>query len=559
MKKSLILGIGLVVLLAAGAWVFFKPDGSNARQAARHAPPVKPRQADIGLSRPDALVVTRSLSELPEDIRSLPLFQEVLTKDFFFYYEESEERLSLSGTLRRIAFEHDLNLGDEILAYVFNSPARIALWKSRDGKLGHYLLVLDRRGLIGALELAAKVVLNDRQLKPAGTISLAEGPLPVYELRYGHRRHLFFVSHEDHLVVSSDAEILLPKEEARQAQVKAVLTAADPGAWLAANGFDLKAEDLVHPHTLAISVNYLSFGYQHFFPALAALRFDFAEDRWQAAALWEGAMPSAGSLWQAAPMGPALCVAVPVEPERVKGMLNRFVAAEEAERLVAALKPPAAVCWYREAELYEPLVLVKTNGEVSDETLKTLFEKHIGTHEARLRSPENAAPPQRKTYYPPFAVRERREPGGTVWRREVSSSYGGRPGSESADAAKMRSARYFDVTLARWKDTILFSPDGKRVDDAMATLEKRYPALADSLPEDSDLALVTFPELLGNLVRTSVLNSLPESREAVFRQNVSARLLPVLDRFKTWPAYGLATPKAAAGWERLAWQPLAAP
>lgn len=557
-KKSLILGVGMAVLLAAGAWVFFRLNGFDFRWTASHVPPPRTTLADIDLSRPDALLVTRSLSELPRDIRTLPVFQEVLTEDFFFHYEENEERLSFSGTLRRIAFEHDLSLGDEILAYVFNSPAQIAMWKSRDGTLGHHLLILDRSGLVGALELAAKVVLNDRQLKPAGTIALAEENLPVYELRYGHRRHLFFTSHADKLLVFSDAEILLPKAETRQKQVRELLAANDPGVWLAGSGFGLKAEDPASAHTLAVSAHYLSFGYQRFFPAFAALRFDFTGERWHASALLEGAMPSARDLWQAAPMGPALCVALPVEPARVKGLLNRFVAENEAENLASVLAPPAAVCWYREAELYEPLVLVKTNGDVSDDTLKTLFEKHIGTHEAGRQPPENADPPPPKTYYPPFAVQERREPGGTVWRRAVSSPYGSRPGSESADAEKMRSARYFDVSLARWKDMLLFSPDGKRVDDAIATLEKRYPALADSLPADSDLALVAVPEQFGELVRTAVLDSLPEAREAVFRQNVSARLLPVLDRFKTWPAYGLATPKTSSGWEQLAWQPLAA-
>lgn len=210
-KKFLILGVGMAVLLAAGAWVFFRLNGFDFRWTASHVPPQRSHLADIDLSRPDALLVTRSLSELPRDIRTLPVFQDVLTEDFFFHYEENEERLSFSGTLRRIAFEHDLSIGDEILAYVFNSPARIAMWKSRDGKLGHHLLILDRSGLIGALELAAKVVLNDRQLKPAGAIALAEESLPVYEFRYGHRRRLFFVSHADKLLVFSMPKSCSPR------------------------------------------------------------------------------------------------------------------------------------------------------------------------------------------------------------------------------------------------------------------------------------------------------------------------------------------------------------
>ena len=60
--------------------------------------------APIRLARPDAMIVSSSLRDLPHDLLSVPLLKSVLTEDFVFYYEERDTLLGLKGTLRRIAY-----------------------------------------------------------------------------------------------------------------------------------------------------------------------------------------------------------------------------------------------------------------------------------------------------------------------------------------------------------------------------------------------------------------------------------------------------------------------
>ncbi len=62
----------------------------------------------LGVSRPDALLETASLSQLPKDLLSVPFLRDTLTEDFVFYYETHGDRLGLIGSLRRIIYEHDL-------------------------------------------------------------------------------------------------------------------------------------------------------------------------------------------------------------------------------------------------------------------------------------------------------------------------------------------------------------------------------------------------------------------------------------------------------------------
>jgi uncharacterized protein YfaA (DUF2138 family) len=94
------------------------------------------RQLD--LARPDVMIKTNSLAKLPRDLLQVPLFKELLSEDFVFYYEQNEGRLSLSGTFRRLAYEHDLDVGDWLTRMVIDEPAEVLLWKGSNGRLQHY-------------------------------------------------------------------------------------------------------------------------------------------------------------------------------------------------------------------------------------------------------------------------------------------------------------------------------------------------------------------------------------------------------------------------------------
>ncbi|WP_048273786.1 DUF2138 family protein, partial [Pseudomonas aeruginosa] len=67
------------------------------------------------LRKPDALIESVSLSRLPKEILEVPLLRDTLTEDFVFYYENNGDRLGLTGTLRRIIYEHDLTLKDSLV------------------------------------------------------------------------------------------------------------------------------------------------------------------------------------------------------------------------------------------------------------------------------------------------------------------------------------------------------------------------------------------------------------------------------------------------------------
>src|SRR5664279_5446982 len=100
MNKKSLGKIAAVVMLGAVALIAYATFGW------RTMAPVNSLKLD--LSRPDALIRTQSLSSLPRDLLTIPLARDVLREDFLFYYEQTEDRLGLKGTLRRIAYEHEL-------------------------------------------------------------------------------------------------------------------------------------------------------------------------------------------------------------------------------------------------------------------------------------------------------------------------------------------------------------------------------------------------------------------------------------------------------------------
>ncbi|WP_442499130.1 DUF2138 family protein [Methylobacter sp. sgz302048] len=553
-RYSLLALLGLAVIIVIGTGIY------HWYSRARTEPALA---AEVNLLNPDAFLNTQSLSRLPKDLLTAPVLQHLALEDLFFYYRENEEQLSLEGTLRRISFEHKLNLSDRFLAAILDRPAQIAFWKSRDGRLGRWLTVVRREGLVPVLEALAKTALADSQLRIAGALP---GPnaSQVFELSYGRRLKLYFASLGDRLLVFSDAGILLHAEAAELERVNRLLNAENP-ADLWAQSFQLDVQP--HVHTFAVSANYLSLGYQALFPALHALRFDYDAPGWTAAVSASDTFPTASKVWNAVPDHPALCAAVPIDPDRTAALLSKVVSADDAERLADALEPPAAVCWYDKTKLYAPLVAIRKNSEASLNTaLQNLFRAAIGTHEAGVAQikPSAAKPAQQAgedepteapvvTYHPPFEVLEDKQANGMVWRREVSSPYGIRPREDSKHSEDMRSGRYFTVALAEWRDTLLFSPDATLVDDAIAVLEGRYPALGDALPENSETAAVLYPDRLVNMVTTALLDSLPGEREPIFRANVSERLLPELEKLKDGRIMRLPVPTGKTAWEPLKW------
>ena len=144
----------------------------------------------LDLARPDALIVSTSLARLPRDILQTPMLREVLKEDFVFYYEHNEDRLSLVGSLRRLAYEHERRWQDRLIELALGAPAELALWRDAKGALRHYLLVMERGVLAKWVQEAATLVLKDSQLKLAAELTLEDDAVPVLALSYGRERGL---------------------------------------------------------------------------------------------------------------------------------------------------------------------------------------------------------------------------------------------------------------------------------------------------------------------------------------------------------------------------------
>ncbi|MBI2572149.1 MAG: DUF2138 family protein [Candidatus Schekmanbacteria bacterium] len=507
------------------------------------------------LFQPDAVILTTSLSSLPRDIISVPVLNDLLSEDFVFYYEENEGRLGLEGTFRRIAYERNLGVGDEILAYVLNTSAQIAFWKGKDGKLKEYLLVVPRSGLLKyagrlagllgappaptvadstppAAERDPLAEYEDEQLARE-TVLPGDPASPVYRLEYTADKSLYFAARKDHLLVFSELELLVPEDASRTERVSEFLGSLDHQNL----GRRFRLPRPAGRHSVVVGAEYLSFGYQRFFPAVRALRFDFSGNRWRTHLLSSAAFPSPQALWQYVPTGAALCAALPVALASVAEVAADVDADPALADFLTTLSAPVAVCWYGTSELQTPLFVALAPAKentAATAALGRLFAATVGTWE----SEDGAKGP----------VTEATCTGGRVWSREVSSPYG------PLEGEGMRYRHHFRVTLASCGGALLFSPDPRLVDLGVGVLQKKYPALADSLSEEPDAVVVLAPAGLAQLLESALMSSLPSAQEPVFRTSVVRSLLPLLKRAAEYPGYVLPAPQRFGEWEVLAWK-----
>jgi uncharacterized protein YfaA (DUF2138 family) len=499
------------------------------------------------LFHPDVVIESRALSQLPKDILAVPLLKALLTEEFVFYYERNESRLTLEGAFRRIAYERDMGVGDEIIAYALNTPAQVALWKNKDGKLKNFLFILPKKGLLRFVEGLARLALGDTQLTAASTINLAGGEAyTVWRLQHTPSRAIFFVTLKDHIAVFTDPSLLdTGKDDTRRDYIGQFLQSLDDdtlGTWL-------RLSPLHGKHAIAARASYLSFGYQYFFPALETVRFDYGEGGWTTSILSSATSAPPDDLWQRVPATPALCLALPVDKSRLLNYLQSFTANPELPQLVENLSPPAALCWYGDSELDTPLAifpLAKTK-ESWQPLLTELFAQAVGTSEVEGK---------------PLPVEETAYPGGKgrIWRRSVSSPHGTLDARQNPMGKEMRSKRYFAVTFALANDTLIFSPDSTLADRTLAVLNKSYPPMSDVIDKSlAPFSVAAAPDSIAVLLRKALSDSLPPTREQVFRTSVENRFFPLLETFAEMPPFVLATPRETDAWEPLSWRIISSP
>ena len=591
---------GVTVLLSSGVRAADREGGDP------HSISEKPISPRLQLAKPDAVIQTTGLSSLPKDILAIPQLKDLLSEDFLYYYETNEDRLGIDGALRRITYEHQLSLTDEILAKIFNTPAEVALWEGYDGRLSRFAMAVGTRGLAKPLELLFSAASNDKQFTKAGRLELKETVVPrpgaasvtvelstdVYRLAYGNNQKIFIAVVKDRLLVFSEESMAMPEGEHRPAWAKLFATLftgnSNSAVFLPAFQFESSSAR----HSIIVGADYLSFGYQRFFPSFKAIKFDMTDKGWSTSAYatrpHSPQFAGASELWKAVPNAPSLCFALPVDSSTAKPMLSKMVSPRLAARTAQAieqLESASAVCWFNESKLYTPLVVMKVKSQPwLKEYLRDLFQRNVGGLEAGSLTDEqkkkleerkkgqegmfsfsfgrNEEEPIRPaSFTPPFPISEKSGPSGTIWSRMVSSRYGLHDAKGHPLADKMRSGRYFNVTMAHWKGYILFSPDDRMVAKAIAVLDKRFPPVADTLARGKatqDAMVLINPGTLGQLVRQSSLDSLPSSQESIFRASVSRYLFPNLEKLNRYSSYALTLPKGspdgAAKWELLQWQ-----
>ncbi|MCL9657961.1 DUF2138 domain-containing protein [Pseudomonas protegens] len=536
---------GLCLVAAAVAGVGCKPK----------TPVVELAGDKLGLSRPDGLLETHSLTQLPKDLLAVPFLKDTLTEDFVFYYQAHADRLGLIGSLRRIIYEHDLKLQDNLIEQLFDQPADVALWRGVDGRLKDFLLVMDRGGLAKLLEPLAKVALDDTQLSKLAELKVGGDAVTLYQLNYNAGKSLAFASRGDKLVVLSNPAKLYDLSSGADDEHGAVSTAALEallnGDKLFPEAFGLEARKPEVQQRLAVNSSVLAMGYQRFIPNFAGLRFDMDAKGWHSyLAMQEQDNQPAFDfkpIWQAMPMGASACVALPLAAEQQKPLLVKLGAEEAvASSLTEHMAGTAGLCWYADSRLYTPLLVAslkdKDNTQLDGE-LGKLFGSMVGARESKV--PERI-----------FPVVEQQNGEVHQWQRQVSSNFGQYPAKEAKDPQAITGRAFMQVSLARHGSTLVFSLDDKLVSKALDTLDKRFPPLADVVPKDALMPVYLGPQSLAQLIQQETFDSLPQDMEPVFNNAAQTYLVPKLRTLGGYGKYALTLPEGSEPNGHWQWLPL---
>jgi uncharacterized protein YfaA (DUF2138 family) len=474
----------------------------------------------IDLARPDVLVQSRQLAALPRDLVALPGLRDVLTRDFVEYYEEHPDRLTLEGTLRRLAYEHGLSWQERLVASVLDAPAEVALWSDGKGRLTYAALLLEKNAAAQALEQVAKVALPESQLTRAGTVEVDGALRTVYALQLRSELTLLFVSSGSRLLVLTHPGMLLDADRqpaGGPAHVASALLRTGDASWR--GDFELPALPPATRHAITARASWLSFGYQHFFPQVHAVRLDLGEVPWSlslaaAPGVWNDWPRSAALAWSALPRGAAFCAALPVTWERASEPLATVLGAE-APAFAADLQPGAGVCWYPANGLYAPVLALQFKPGTG------------GRHDTQLRTLVAKSAPKIKDREREVAVRD--VPAGKLWTTDVATASGYLPAGGS---------RVYRLGVLRQGDVVLASVDHRALEQAQAVQARKYPALADDFAGG--------PLLLTGLAESAQLLQAESLRltadTPVFRELVRKQLKPRLDAMANGGRLAFAAP-----------------
>jgi uncharacterized protein YfaA (DUF2138 family) len=539
---------------------------------------------NVDFGKPDVLIRTRSLSSFFRDLLKVPIARDLFQEDLAFYYEAHPGRLGLAGTIRRIAYEHNLTWSDRLVSSVFDEPADVLLWRGKKGSLDYWAIAMSRGTIATVLQQAATAVASDTQLSRGGEIDVDGTRVQVYALELTSDRRMLLASHRDRVVVLSDAGMLLGSNESGSArdavagllsadvQKRSVYDAAFPASPTSNRSGDVPV------HSVAARLHFASFGYQRFFPGVEALKFEFGGGSWSTSLLMNpGEIPGgtlgAGAPWAAVPANAAFCAMLPIDWSQGRALLAGASGdgqpnANAIANLAQELDGPAVVCWYSDGRIHTPLVAatLKTPRADLEPLFTTLFDWSIQsvaskeskeTKEAK-ESAEAKEPKESKAAKAPTARVSIVRPAAdeALWQRELEVPY-----SAVDETTGRPEPGTLTITLGAKGRHIFFSPDADQVTRAFATVARQYPSMNDVIPRDSGATLsVIAPKALASLARAEALVMLPPPDEPLFRAAAERHLLPRLDRMAKYPAYRLTLPAQAdtqRRWHQVWWQELA--
>jgi uncharacterized protein YfaA (DUF2138 family) len=396
---------------------------------------------------------------------------------------------------------------------------------------------MTRGSLAKALQGLGSWAAKDKQLTLIAEVklhALALTAQPVYALQLSSRRTLAISSLGNRVVVMSDPGLLF--DAARSPDGKAVKVL---GQLLAGEGaahspwrqhFGLTA---VSPgHTLVAGSDLLAMGWQHFFPAMKALRVDVGPGGATLRSAVRQQAAWAPGPWAALPAKPAACAALPVDWARARSVVTPATKTKTSEAM-AAFAPmaqqadgTAAVCWYSRSQLHTPLWVTRAKGPAPDAAAVQAF--------MRWWLPQ-------KTEFT-----EGRTPVGAQAR--VIAPWG--PLKDGDEAA-------YAPSLQRVGDWWMFSPDGALVALAADVVARRYPSVADMIGEGSNPVALAAPQVVAEMAKRETLAVLTP-QQADFKQAIERQLWPrlaALARVQASQAVTSGKPDSQ-GWTALDWQPM---
>ena len=157
-------------------------------------PPIK-----IDIAKPDALIITKSFSQLPSDLIQHSFIKDLIDKSVFNFYQNNASLLGLRGAIKRISFEQNTTVLDKLLKFAFNKPAEIAFWKGHTGQLEYFMLVFKNSGTLGLSEKLTWLAEKDDRLNYIGHRLFGINKISTYELKYTGSRTVFISFSDDNI------------------------------------------------------------------------------------------------------------------------------------------------------------------------------------------------------------------------------------------------------------------------------------------------------------------------------------------------------------------------